>query len=659
MIPLPRGGTTWDFLDVVWEQALAPADCREIWEYITEEGELPGCYAVPGRFDVDLVPFVKEPFRALRNPLKREVVAMSAVQCLKTLIGELWLLWLIENDPGSTQWLQPTDDEGKEHAEERFIPLIMSFPRIARFFTGNKNDKKIARIIFKHMWMLMEGCGLTNLQRKSIKNQMCSEVWQKDHWVPGRLAEAAARQTQFKFNKKRYIESQPGEVVRDQDHQIIGDDILMAFNKWSQQEWAFRCEDCRKLQPYHFSFMREDGTRAAIRWDKNERTQRANGQWRPNELRQTIRYECIYCGHKHQDEPLTRSRMMASGDYIIGNPDAAPEGDSFTWNQLCMPGLPWLDHVQEFLFAIDQAKKGFDLPLRLFLTKKIGKPYDAEKHAHFTRLPTVEIQLTSEATEIVYEGVKFDIPMMGVDVQENHFWLLVQYWNASGDILTVWAEEVYTWREVRERQIRFKVPDQDVMVDWSQRGAEVVQNCTMNGHWEWPDPKNNPDARHWMCWKAMRGADRQSFTYVSKKRQIQLLYAWPPANGNPVSGLRTEDPRRIELSDKMKAGEIGRFCPIITWARPSVMEIALARRDGKPDCKLFTARGEWNDVLHKHWFSQKKIQRNGRWRFESYRADHLLDCFQEIIVRASMKQILGWEAGAPIAEAKEEPTIQP
>jgi hypothetical protein len=700
----PRSrGEVW--LDVIWQEAMEPPDQREIWQWLTEEGELPNCYAIPGRLDISGTPFVKEPWQALRHPFVREVTAMAGIQCLKTFIGEGWLLWGIENDPGPTQWLQPTDVEAKEHCEERFIPLIQEYKRIHRFFTANKNDQKTAVILFQHMWMRMEGCGAGNLQRKSVKRQMCSEIWQ-DAWTPGTLDEAGARLTQFTFNSKRYIESQPGEVQRDEEGEIVGDQILMAYRRGTQKQWCFRCLGCSKLQPFLWTYYRADGSPAGMRWDTTERTRkklRGNvwGEWIWGELVQTIRYECIFCGHRHYDEPLTRRRISTNGDYAINHsgiwvpqPIGSFENESFNWNQLAVPTLNWFETkvggVKKFLFARDQAKKGFDGLIRIFMQKVVAEAYDAEKWSHFSRLPVVDIKLDPRLPKpsIVHEGITFDIPKMGVDVQKNHFYALVQYWNANEDILNVWAGKLLTWQEVRDKQLEFKVPDEDVMVDESHRGIETVQNCTRHGHWvtvtvcgkcdkslqtvtgahsagapqKWKhaepadhevDPQKTEPV--WLCWKAMRGADRDWFAWVPTKgrdkgKRIQLVYAWPVDRGNPCSGIRSDDPVRKELA--------GKDCPLITWARPTILDVAIARRDGKVEgVKLLTVKGDWNQELDRQWFSQKKVlDRNSfgqtRWRWKNFTDDHLFDCFLMCLVRKFMKQGLG--AMLPPAAPEEE-----
>src|SRR5882762_8953715 len=106
------------YLRSQWQSHFGAYDAREIWQWITEEGELPSSYAVQGRLDIDTCPMIKGPLEALRRRTVRHVVSMAGVQCLKTLIGEFWLLWTIARNPGPTQWLHNTNEEAKEHAQE-------------------------------------------------------------------------------------------------------------------------------------------------------------------------------------------------------------------------------------------------------------------------------------------------------------------------------------------------------------------------------------------------------------------------------------------------------------------------------------------------------------------------------------------------------------
>lgn len=223
---------------------------------------------------------------------------------------------------------------------------------------------------------------------------------------------------------------------------------------------------------------------------------------------------------------------------------------------------------------------------------------------------------------------------MGVDVQLDHFWILIQAWSARGDECTLLAKQVFNWSDLRQLQLEYYVADEDVMVDWSHRPHEVISYCSRHGHFIKVGAQ-----QCWVSWKALRGSDEFQFIYRNPKtgRRVPLPYAWPPASGDPCVGLRSDDPRRKEFR--------GKQCQVITWSNPSIKDIVLARRDGRVDVKVETLRGEWNKEYFRQQHSQKKVQVAGkygmaRWKYERFTDDHLLDCRCMIAVRATQRGLI-------------------
>lgn len=617
-----------------WPTVVTPPDSREIYEWAAEEGVLPSAYAKSGAFDYSIAPMVKDVFHALKDPSVRDVVNMTGVQCLKTLIGELWLLWCVVENSGPTQWLQPTDQEAKEHAQERFLPLIEGFPAVHKFFTDNRHDKTTCFLKFQHMTMRMEGCGTGNLQRKSIKNQMRSEVWQADKWKRGRLNEASSRMTQFVHNSKSYTESQPGYV---EDMEV--DDMHTAYLSGDQNRWQFQCLSCRKYQPFIWSHVREDGTRAGMRWETSERTRRESGEWRWGELVQTVRYECIHCGHAHGDDPLTRRRMTVDGKHVPQNPDAPSTVKSFNWGQLAMPNLSWFETriggVKNFLIANEQAKRGHEKPLIEFFQKVVGEPYDPDKHLYSQRLQTVELVSNKEGS-FEFQGVTFTRRMMAMDVQADHVWALVEAFSDKGDSVVLEAAKLFTWEEAAEMQERHKVDSVDVSVDVSHRRSEVITECVRHG--KEVEHQGRP---YWVCWTALQGDDTDGFTCKYKGKRVTLPYSWPPTEGDPLLGLGKRHPRWKEFGE----GKSRRTCAVMKWSNPTVKDVVLRRRDGKATGIIDVAvPGEWNKEYSRQMHSQKKVPAEGtrqKWKWVRFRDDHLFDCKCMNIVRAFRLRLLG------------------
>lgn len=609
-----------------------PSESRPLWQWAHDEVDLPPCYAVPGQFNVDRVPFICGPADALTAPSVRVVVCQSSVQSLKTLLGELWLLHSIVNNPGPTQWLQNTDEEAKEHAEERFQALVDGCDSARRMLTANRWDRKTSSIVFKHMFLRMEGSeNIKNLQRKSIKNQMCSEVWQ---WPAGRLSEAEARLTQFTYNSKRYIESQAG---------IAGDDMDLAFRSGDQNVWHIACESCGHLQPMRWSAMRQDGTRAGMIWDDGAR--RADGTWNLTKLQPTIRYECVRCGHGHIDDIRTRMLLNSTGRYVQLNPDAPSHIKSFSWNQLTVENLSWFRQVQRWLEAREQAHIGNEVPMREFMQKVLAEPYDPAKANNVEKQPTVAIDLSGGDAQWPGEKYRF----LTVDVQEDHFWALVTGWTQGGDSIVWWFGKLASWSEVSAMQDQWKIPARCVFVDSAWRTREVYAECVQRGSEEVVDGH-----KRWVSWRALKGDERHEFiAFISRGpnrgKRIGRPYGWPPSKGDPMLGAHVQSEMR------------GVMCPLISWSNPSIKDIAAARRDGKAKgCKVMIHE-QVDASFTQHMFSERRTRvfdkvgrERHRWERIGKRPNHGWDCMCMAIVAACLARVIGG-ADHPHAEEDQKP----
>lgn len=628
-----------------WRRNLAKVDHRPIWQWFAEEGRLPGAYALPGRFDPESCPWVKEPLDDLRNPVVREVVNMSAVQTLKTLIGEIWLLWCVPNDSGPGQWLQRTDEEAAEHSLERFLALIECIPALRKYFTSNRHDRTTCFIKFVHMYLRLEGVANEgNLDRKSIKNQMRSELHDASAWSPGKLGLADTRMTQFVHNSKAYTESQPGY-----DAKFGVDDMHGKFLSGNQKVWHFACLGCGKYQPYSWSYVRQDNTRAAMRWEDSERTRRETGEWRWNELVQTIRYECIFCGYAHHDDPLTRRRLNDNGRYFEQHPDAPFQIRSYSINQLAMPTLPWHESrtggVFNFLRAHEQAKRGNTKPRQEFFQKVVSEPYDPDKHRVLHRLESIEINSPAEGP-LIYDGITFEHRFAGVDVQADHLWVLVQAWSKSGDQVTLAFRRSETFQEADDILREFKVLPEDVGCDISHRPQDTKDHICRTGSFV-----RRGGFTLWAGWKAFRGSDKSEFKHTFEGgprngQSVWLPYTGKPQPLDPTNGLALDDPRRKEF--------VGKTCPLTIWSKPSIRDAVMNRLHGKvKGCKVLVARGDWNDEFARQMHSHKKVidqpkfgSAQVRW-VQTHADDHANDCACEIMVRAMQKNCLGGDIQTP------------
>jgi hypothetical protein len=593
-----------DPLTNAWQSAWTPPDRRPIYEWASENVDLPNCYSVTGRFDAEKVPFIKEPMDALLDPTVREVCCMSSVQSLKTLMGELWLLHTIAENPGPTQWLQQTDDDAKEHARTRFNVLLEGCPRLARYFTRNRHDKHIAALYLSHMSLIMEGgSNIRNLQRKSIRNQMRSEVWQ---WPPGHLQEADARMTQFWFNSKAYTESQPG---------LEHDDLHERFLAGDQNHWHVACVSCGTYQPLRWTVNRPDGTLAGMRWEDSEQTRLPDGEWNLTALEPTVRYECVKCGFGMKDEPRTRRLLNATGKFLPSAPTAPKRIRSFSWNQLTVEGLSWFNQVVRFLRAKSAYKRGVLEPLQEFFNKCLAEPW-SESVVMSTDAPvTVAYEVTSAWED---EHARF----LTVDVQaDGIFWAVVRAWSKTGESRRLWFGKLFSYADIRGKQTEFQVTANHVLIDSGYEAREVYSKCCEFG------------------WIALKGDPTVSFRHhVRVKGQAVLVsrsYA-PLTRGDPERGT---------------AREGSRFAKLIRWSNPTIKDRLKRLRDGKGSKWYVPAAAgdqeanetEYNRQMAAEYKKQKVDKTTGRrsWQWVCPSGNnHAFDCEAMQVLAATLQGLL-------------------
>lgn len=636
-------------LDSTWTERWAPFDQREIYQWIHEEIEdLPSCYSVRGRFDASAVPFVKEVFHALRRYSVRRVISKSGLQSLKTLIGEFWLLWLIDNEPGSTQWLQTTDQEAKEHAKERFIPLIQSCPRIARYFTGDRHDETSVFISFMHMWLRMEGAANKgNLERKTVKNQMCSEVMQQKFWPPGRLEHASSRFTQHEETYKQYIESQAGEE---------DDDLDLAWKLSSQKIWTVQCQGkCGKHQPLVWREKRDDGSAYGIVWEQSERTRRrrANGKWGDwilDAVKPTIRYECKFCGDPMPDEPRVRRLLNDSGQYHIQNPNAPATHEGFTWNQLTVASISWFAQFLKFQAALADLERGLSAKMVDFRRQVLA--LQASQNFGLK-----EITPATEIYEILPNGPeKGWLRFLTIDCQADLglFYFIIRDWNQDGsEARRVARGTAHSFDDLRKQQKQFGIPDHRVFIDCAYLSRRVWAQCLRFGHWGNLRNERGQLEKHFLCWYGLWGQDRHSFAHVESDPQgneirTDKLFS-PLKHGDPSHGLST-----AARKERNAVALQGKQAPYFFWSNEQVKDALQLYRDQKcegmhwvnPPCDKNDAeeaeyirqinsedkRKRWSEGKGRIIFSWGQISED--------RANHFWDCECMQVVAAATAGIL-------------------
>jgi hypothetical protein len=598
--------------------ACTPPDRRPVYEWARDHVQLPGAFTITGQFNADLSRNLLAVFDALQDDLVRSVTLVKPTRGGGSLVADVWLPWIIANDPGPAMWTHQTDKIAEDMAETRLMPILNHCRPVAALFPEDRHAKRKTEIIFSNgMPLYVQGPSIANLQSKGIRYLINSELWM---WKPGRHADALARVGDFEQiqNSKVFNESQAG---------IEDDDLDLAYKAGSQSEWHIPCLSCGHFMPLKWTAHRPDGTRWGMVWDDNERTRDTEGNFIKSEVIASVRFECEQCGHPHPDSARTRAEWNRLGKYVALNPRASRRDASFHFNALIL--RDWSKLVAKWIDALEAYRRGVWEPLVEFTQKELAEPW-AELRVQLGQPHTaVNYEVNSEWPD---ESARF----LTVDVQsEGVFWAVIRAWSKSGESRRLWFGKLFSFAEVRDKQLAFRVRDNHTLLDSGFEAKEVYFQCVKFG------------------WIALKGEDRRSFTHKVKRagRIEYVLRSYSePSKGDPEKGT-------------VIAGR--RFAHLIRWSVPTIADRLKRLRDGKGAKWLvpsvtgeeqIVSEEEYNRQMSAEYKKQKVNRVTGRrewiWVCPSGN-NHLSDAERMNVVAATILNLL------PDSEPAEPPSFSP
>ena len=226
---------------------ISPCSRLGILEYAERYIPLPPAYTPPGPFKLGLSRYLEGPWDALADPKVKVVTVMKATQTGGSLVGDVWLAWLMRVAPAPMFFNMQTDEDAKDHATLRINELLNRCGPVAAILPDGhkgKHSKRVTQAItLQSMWLIIQGANLSNLQSKSVCYVMNDEVV---FWSPDSLIrDSRARQTAFGWRRKEYDCSQGG---------MMGDEHDRSWKSGTMEEWSWTCSSCGMIQPYKWSY---------------------------------------------------------------------------------------------------------------------------------------------------------------------------------------------------------------------------------------------------------------------------------------------------------------------------------------------------------------------------------------------------------------------
>lgn len=429
-------------------------------------------------------------------------VLLGATQLFKTLIGQLHQLRCQMIEPVPALWYERNQDGADEMAEEKFNPLHdAAMPAVVHkpgtepapaLLLSDRTKRSTTHYTLPtgavHRF-LSAGVKL-NRQGKSAQDLYLNESWTFD---PGWIKDVQSRREDFP--RFREIHMMTGPTFGSYAHEL--------WEQSTREVWHMRCTACRKLIPPELG----DGTQpGGLRWDSGPEVRDAAGKRILAATRGTVRFECPHCGVKHSNTDQTRAALNSSGLFVPMN--ESPERHIHGFRVPALPLREWSNIAVEKITAGRAMRRGDLTLMEELIRKRCADVWREDAHLQEKKArPVYGYRLEEEWALEAKDPAGRPIRAMTVDVQRDHFVIVVRMYSKLGGSRLRWCEKVTTPSRVRDLAMQHGVIPERVYLDARHEPDYVRRIAALHG------------------WRVLLGEEDRD--YFHKATGLRRIYSEP------------------------------------------------------------------------------------------------------------------------------------
>lgn len=298
-------------------------------------------------------PYMVEPMDAFTDPKVREIAIVAPSQVGKSEAELNIIGYIIDQDPGSTLYVQPNLDDAKKFSRLRIAPMFRDCLRlrnlVAEVRSRDSGNTVLQKTFPGGMLTIVGSQSPSALASTPARYVLGDEV---DRWALSAGTEgdpwslAAARTTTY-YNAKMVAVSTP--TIKGFSR------IEKLYNDGTQERWCVQCPDCGEWHSIVFSDIKFDFD--TIKSGKTT-TYKVN----------SVGWCCPSCGCLHGEEQI----RAQPAKWIAQNPDAISRGRRSFWvNAFASPWRAWDAIVLAFLESRKDPEK-----LKVFYNTVLGELWE-------------------------------------------------------------------------------------------------------------------------------------------------------------------------------------------------------------------------------------------------------------------------------------------
>lgn len=314
----------------------------------------PETSAEAGPWRTARTPYLREPMEAFTDPKIHKITMVAASQVGKSELELNIIGYIIDQDPGSILFVQPTLDDARKFSRLRIAPMIRD-SKVLRAKVSDVRTRDSGNTILQKSFpggmLTITGSNSASALASTPARYIIGD--ERDRWAVSAGTEgdpwalAQARQTTF-YNAKAVEVSTP--TIKGASN------IESSYYQGTQERWCHKCPECGEYGEIIFDRIHFDHSVKTIRGKKSYTI---NGP---------VTWTCPNCGCIIPEETMRRQPAK----WIAENPDAYKTGvRSFWLNAFSSPWVPWADICLEFLRAKDDPQK-----LKVVFNTKLGELWE-------------------------------------------------------------------------------------------------------------------------------------------------------------------------------------------------------------------------------------------------------------------------------------------
>nr|DAO12413.1 MAG TPA: terminase large subunit [Caudoviricetes sp.] len=278
-------------------------------------------------------PYLVEIMDAFTDPKVDKISLVASSQVGKSELELNIIGYIIDQDPGSILYIQPTVDDAKKFSRLRIAPMIRDSltlrQKVADVKSRDSGNTMLQKSFPGGMLTIVGSNSASGLASTPAKYVLGDE---RDRWAlsagtegdPWALAEA--RTTTF-YNSKMVDVSTPTDKETSP--------IAKSFNEGTRERWCHKCPHCGEYSNIIFDNIKFDFDTVGSGRKKDY-------------IINSVSWSCPECGCLSTEEEMRRQ----PAEWIAENPEAYAKGHRSFWlNAFSSPWQAWSKVVYSFLIA--------------------------------------------------------------------------------------------------------------------------------------------------------------------------------------------------------------------------------------------------------------------------------------------------------------------